>query len=154
MFDASAGTRQSVAAIAADWPRDIEGITVLGGEPLEQIAGVAALAAAAQRRGLGVVIATGFTATEARARPGFAALWCHVDTLLAGPFDARRLEPEGARKLVGSSNQRLLHRTPRYRDARLWTGPRAAEVAVDAEGGVTVLGAPKLVAAVRRRLNA
>ncbi|MBL4683644.1 MAG: 4Fe-4S cluster-binding domain-containing protein, partial [Nannocystaceae bacterium] len=133
---------------------EIEGITVLGGEPLEQLAPVAQLAAAMAVRGLGVLVSTGLTFTEARAKPGFEGLWRSIDTLVTGRFMAKHPEPRGGRAFIGSSNQRLMHRTTRYRDPRLWLGPPRAEVVLDAQGGAIVLGAPALVATVRRRLAA
>jgi anaerobic ribonucleoside-triphosphate reductase activating protein len=118
----------------------IEGITVLGGEPLEQIEPVAALARGAAARGLGVIVFSGLTIDEARARERFARLWPAIDTLVDGRFDAR--SPEHERRFVGSRNQTLVHRTPRYADPALWLGAREVEVHVDARGGLTVLGDP------------
>src|SRR6266513_220065 len=45
----------------------IEGITLLGGEPLAHAAGAAVLAMAARERGLSVMVFTGYTIEEARA---------------------------------------------------------------------------------------
>ena len=157
-LDPTVGTTRRVGALleAIDPAIDpaIEGITILGGEPLEQLVGVTALAIGARRRGLGVVVSTGLTERQAWARPGFASLWRALDTLIAGPFVARRREPVGGRRLIGSSNQRLLHRTERYTDPAAWLGPRGAEARLDAAGRVTLVGDPKLVAKVRRRLPA
>src|SRR6478609_5245909 len=46
----------------------VEGITLLGGEPLAHAAGSAALARAAQERGLTVMVFSGYTIEEARAK--------------------------------------------------------------------------------------
>jgi len=153
MFDPSRGSNTDAAALVREFGSTVEGLTILGGEPLEQLGGVAQLAEAAQARGLGVIVSTGFTEAEARQRAGFASLWPHIDTLIAGPFVASLREPVGGRKMVGSSNQRLVHRTDRYRDPQLWIGPRGAEVVPDGRGGATVVGDPGLVARVRRRLH-
>ncbi|HET6585898.1 MAG TPA: 4Fe-4S single cluster domain-containing protein, partial [Nannocystaceae bacterium] len=117
------------AVLAARERSDIEGITVIGGEPLEQLAGVAALAHAVARTGLGVVVFTGYTLALAQALPGFAALWDTLDTLVDGRFDARARARE-TRRFVGSTNQQLVHRTARYADPALWLGPRTAELVV------------------------
>jgi len=153
MFDPTGGSTVDPEGLVTAMGPDIEGLTILGGEPLEQLDGVTGLAAAAQARGLGVIISTGYTEADARARPGFSGLWPHVDTLIAGPFVASQREPAGGRSMVGSSNQRLLHRSHRYRDPALWLGPRGAEVVLDGRGGATVVGDPALVARVRRRLR-
>ena len=50
---------------AAARSEGIEGITLLGGEPLAHAAGGAALARAARQRGLSVMVFTGFTHAEA-----------------------------------------------------------------------------------------
>ena len=153
-FDPAAGATRDVAELVDAIDPVVEGITILGGEPLQQLDGVTALAQGARRRGLGVVVSTGLSERDAWVRDGFAALWDVLDTLVAGPFVARRREPEGGRKLIGSSNQRLLHRTERYADPSLWLGPRGAEAQLDAAGRVTLVGDPALVARVRRRLPA
>ncbi len=129
----------------------VEGITVLGGEPLEQPQGLTALLRAATTRGLGVVLFTGFTLAEARERPGFEAIWPHVDTLVDGRFDPT--QPERIRRYVGSRNQTLVHRTSRYADPRLWTGPTRIEVRIDARGRVEAHGLPRPVARLRRVLR-
>src|SRR5215213_1938272 len=66
------GEAMSLAAVLAlvDEARrqGIEGITLLGGEPLAHAAGSAALATAARERGLTVMIFSGYTIEEARAQ--------------------------------------------------------------------------------------
>src|SRR5882672_8624702 len=47
----------------------VEGITLLGGEPLAHAAGAAALAREARWRGLSVMVFTGYTLTEAEGLP-------------------------------------------------------------------------------------
>jgi anaerobic ribonucleoside-triphosphate reductase activating protein len=162
MFDADGGTEVSVETLAAELQaardaHDIEGLTVVGGEPLQQLPGVTALAAAAQRLQLGVLVFTGLTTRRALARPGFAELWRQLDTLVAEPFVRDAPEPETARRFIGSTNQRRWHRTPRYRAAALWRGPAEAELHFDADGQPRVIGAPRatapLVAALRRRVG-
>ena len=134
----------------------IEGITVLGGEPLQQLPAVTMLCAAATARGLGVLVFTGYRLEESRARPGFDALWSHVDTLVDGRYDARRPEPSepaGGRRFIGSSNQRLCHRSDRYRDPALWQGPARVEVSIGPHGELSAHGEPGTVAALLRSLR-
>lgn len=137
----------------------IEGITVLGGEPLQQLPAVASLCAGATRRGLGVIVFTGYRLEEARERPGFASLWSHVDTLVDGRYDARRPEPAprggtaGGRRFIGSTNQRLCHRTDRYRDPARWQGPRGVEVHVGPDGRLHAHGEPGAVRDLLRALR-
>ena len=68
-----------VAAVRAARASDgIEGVTLVGGEPLEQMAGVAAFARAVAAEGLGVIVFSGLELAEARQKPGFGALWTAV----------------------------------------------------------------------------
>lgn len=157
------GSSVSVAAILGELDdararHAIEGITLLGGEPLEQLPAVAALCEGAAARGLGVLVFTGLRLEEAWARPGFERLWPHVDTLVDGRYEAEDPEPppeHGGRRFIGSRNQRLCHRTDRYRDPALWHGPPRIEVRVHDDGGVSIHGEPgtlrELLHAIGRR---
>jgi anaerobic ribonucleoside-triphosphate reductase activating protein len=157
MFRRGRGTVTRVADLlgrieAARDRHDLEGLTVLGGEPLQQLAAVADLVAGARALGLGTLVFTGYTFDEARARPGFASLWGNVDTLVDGRYDARAPEPRPGRAVVGSKAQRILHRTLRYADPALWRGPRRAEVRVGPGGVLDVVGFPTAVATLTAAL--
>ena len=133
----------------------IEGLSILGGEPLEQIEGVTRLSRTAQRLGLGVILYTGHTLETWRGRAHFEALWDNVDTIVDGPFDARQPERSAARprRYIGSANQRLWHRSDRYADEALWrAAQRIAEVQIDPRGLVSLHGEPGLSGSVKRRL--
>src|SRR5438270_11095974 len=62
----------------------IEGMTLLGGEPLAHAAGAAVLARATRALGLTVMVFSGFTLEEIRARrdPDADALLAHTDILV------------------------------------------------------------------------
>jgi anaerobic ribonucleoside-triphosphate reductase activating protein len=139
------------AAIAARAEHGIEGVTIVGGEPLEQIDGVTAFARAVRVHGLGVLVFTGFALAEARARPGFAALWDAVDTLVDGRFDARARDD--ARRFIGSTNQGLCHRTDRYAAPEPWQGPATAELVRGDDGRLRVVGDPAVARSLGRALR-
>lgn len=155
------GTRVSVAALAEELARahaehGVDGLTVLGGEPLEQLPGVTALCERARALGLGVLVFTGLRLDEARTRPGFCALWACIDTLVDGRYDARQPEPgpeHGGRRFIGSRNQALRHRTDRYRDPALWRGPPRIEAHVGEDGELTLHGEPGAVGELLRALG-
>ncbi len=155
LFDAAAAPPWSEADVAALLDRalqsGVEGITVLGGEPLQQAAGLVPLLEGASTRGLGVIVYSGYTLGEARARDGFDSLWAFIDTMVDGRFDAR--QPERERRFIGSRNQRLRHHTARYASPDLWRGPTQIEVRVDAGGRVDVHGMPRPVASLIRALK-
>ena len=92
----------------------LEGVTFLGGEPLLQAKGLAAVARAARGAGLTVMVFTGFTLAECRADPlpGVPELLAETDVLVDGPYRAEC--PEPARNWVGSSNQRFHYLTGAY----------------------------------------
>ncbi len=147
LFPAAGGVRVTVAAlveelVAARRTHGIEGLTVLGGEPLEQLAAVTALCVAARGMGLGVLVFTGHTLAELEARVGGAALLAHIDTLIDGRFEAGRRDTE--RRFIGSGNQRLIHRSARYADPALWRGAGGVELQWAADGRLSVHGEPGL----------
>jgi len=87
-------------------PRD--GVTVLGGEPFAQSAGLAALLGGLKARGIHLVVYTGYTleALARRAEPAVRAALELTDLLIDGPFVAGLTE--GAGEWRGSRNQRLI----------------------------------------------
>ncbi len=97
-------------------PRD--GITVLGGEPFFQPAGLADLLKELRGRSLHTVVYSGYT-LELLARRSEPEVWeaLHlIDLLVDGPFVAALAE--GAGEWRGSRNQRLIHRPASLLDAR------------------------------------
>lgn len=160
MFTSGRGTPTPVSTLLeqvdqARTRHGIEGITVLGGEPLEQLPGLTALCRGVAQRGLGVLVFSGHRLDEAHQIPGFEALWPHVDTLVDGRYDARQPEPSpaaGGRRFIGSANQILQHRTDRYRDPMLWHGPPTVEVHLDEHGGLHLHGEPGALGDLLRAL--
>ena len=109
----------------------IEGITLLGGEPLAHAAASAALARAAGDRGLTVMVFSGYTIEEARAKadPDVDAVLAHTDILVDGPYVRER--PDATRRWIGSTNQRIHFLSDRYRaDDPCWREPNTLEIRV------------------------
>jgi anaerobic ribonucleoside-triphosphate reductase activating protein len=107
----------------------IEGITLLGGEPLAHAAGAASLARAVRERGLTVMIFSGYTLEEARRLPdpAVAELLALTDILVDGPY--LREQPETRRRWIGSANQRIHFLSDRYRaDDPCWLLPNTLEI--------------------------
>lgn len=107
----------------------VEGITLLGGEPLAHAAGAAVLARAVRERDLGVMLFTGYTLEEARQLPDPAVsqLLELTDLLVDGPY-IREL-PETRRRWIGSANQRIHFLTDRYRaDDPCWQKANTLEI--------------------------
>jgi anaerobic ribonucleoside-triphosphate reductase activating protein len=107
----------------------VEGVTLLGGEPLAHAAGAAALARAVRERGLTVMVFSGYTLEEARALPdpAVAELLALTDILVDGPYI--REQPETSRRWIGSANQRVHFLTDRYRaDDPRWQRSNTLEI--------------------------
>ncbi|HEY7308321.1 MAG TPA: 4Fe-4S single cluster domain-containing protein [Gemmataceae bacterium] len=122
--------RDLVAQIEEAAPvHGIEGITLLGGEPLAHAAGCAAFAGAVRQRGLTVMIFSGYTLEEARRLPDPAVggLLALTDILVDGPY--LRDQPELRRRWIGSANQRIHFLSDRYRaDDPRWLLPNTLEI--------------------------
>lgn len=129
---------------------DLEGVSVLGGEPFEQAEAVADFCARVRAGGLGVMVYSGYTADELRSRsePGVAALLAATDLLADGRYV--REQPEPRRRWLGSANQRLHFFTARYSpDDPRFSTPNTVELRLE-NGRLTVNGWPGLADALRR----
>lgn len=115
-----------------------EGLTLLGGEPLDQIAAVTDLARLANDAGLGVICFTGYTLAGISASRSGENLLRHVDLLIDGPYVAG--SPETERAMVGSSNQRFIHLTDRYGDYKPERTPDRVELRILPTGEITMAG--------------
>lgn len=91
---------------------DIEGVTLIGGEPFAQAEALSPLAARVRGEGLSVMIFTGFPLEELR-EPAHQALLAMTDLLVDGPY--RRDLPDRTRRWIGSTNQRIHFLSDRYR---------------------------------------
>jgi anaerobic ribonucleoside-triphosphate reductase activating protein len=134
MLPFDGGTKVAIADVVRqvkDAARDhgVEGITLLGGEPLAHAAGAAVLARALHQRDLTVMIFSGYTLAEARRlpEPAVAELLAHTDILVDGPYI--REQPETRRRWIGSANQQIHFLSDRYRaDDPRWLLPNTLEI--------------------------
>jgi anaerobic ribonucleoside-triphosphate reductase activating protein len=118
-----------LAAIDRATEQGIEGITLLGGEPLAHAVAAAPLARQVQARGLSVMVFSGYTLEEIQVRADAAEndLLAHTDILVDGPY--RRELPETRRRWIGSANQRVHFLSSRYRaDDPRWLLPNTLEI--------------------------
>jgi anaerobic ribonucleoside-triphosphate reductase activating protein len=119
----------------------IEGITLLGGEPFAHTTAGVALARGARDLGLSVMVFSGYTIEDLRERtePEVGELLGLTDILVDGPYD--RNNPDGERRWIGSTNQRIHFLTPRYSFDEQWRRKNTLEIRVVA-GEISVNGFP------------
>jgi anaerobic ribonucleoside-triphosphate reductase activating protein len=135
------GTEWPVASLVDEITGErnaIEGVTISGGEPFEQPAGLRALVAELRARAsrLSILVFSGFTRAEIERRPDGPAILAAIDVLVDGRYvDKRRL----ARELRGSGNQKVHLLTERYRPEEVAATP-VAEIVIGADGLVRLSG--------------
>jgi anaerobic ribonucleoside-triphosphate reductase activating protein len=134
--DPLGGDERDVAELAAQIPDDVEGLTLSGGEPLQQAEGAAALLDAARARGLSTLAFSGYSIDEIRALPGGPAVLSRLDVLIDGRYVAGERLATGLR---GSANQRIQLLTPRYTLAEIEATP-VAEIRISKSGDVVLTG--------------
>lgn len=115
----------------------IEGVTISGGEPLQQLRPlVALLRRVREETDLSVLVFTGYAWDEIGRMPEADALLACVDALIAGRYDqTQRL----ARDLRGSANKTVHFLSERYTMDDL-QAVLPAEVIITAEGDVVISG--------------
>jgi len=115
----------------------IEGITISGGEPLQQSrALLRLLRRVREETDLSILIFTGYSWEEARQMKDAGELLACADVLIAGRYDESQ---RVAQSLIGSQNKTVHFLTRRYTMADLEAVPQA-EVIITPEGDVIVSG--------------
>lgn len=118
--------------------RDVEGITISGGEPFLQPEGLYALLKTARESyGLSTVVYTGFRYKELKAKPACRSCLEFVDVLIDGRYE--ELKKERTLLARGSTNQRLYFFSSRYSRKDFYMQGKA-EVIIGRDGTVTKTG--------------
>lgn len=95
---------------------DVEGVTILGGEPTDQPLALTHLLRALRSRGLSVMLYSGHTWSKLQrlivSQPEIGELLSEVDLLIDGPFIDKLYDPNLLWR--GSSNQEIRRLTDRY----------------------------------------
>lgn len=114
----------------------IEGLTLSGGEPMQQAAASAALLAGARALGLSTLVFSGYTREEILALPDGPAALSSLDVLVDGRYRSTERLGEGLR---GSANQRILLLSDRYQLADVEATP-VAEIRIGKDGELVLTG--------------
>src|SRR5262249_46609424 len=115
----------------------VEGLTLSGGEPMQQPDAVLALLGAARELGLSTLMFSGYTLDELR---GFPDVLARLDVLVDGRYVASERIAAGLR---GSANQRIHVLTSRYSLAEVEATP-IAEARISPTGEVVLTGVDPL----------
>jgi anaerobic ribonucleoside-triphosphate reductase activating protein len=137
--DFNSGERVSVKDMIAriESQRDIEGVTLSGGEPLQQADGVLCLLEEIRlRRRLSSIVFTGFEVEEIEHRGLLERLSNCTDVLIAGRYDSNKRVATG---LLGSANKRFHFFSDRYTKSDFEKVP-VAELIITATGEFIATG--------------
>jgi anaerobic ribonucleoside-triphosphate reductase activating protein len=113
-----------------------EGLTLSGGEPLQQPAATHALLAGARALGLSTLAFSGYSLAEIRELPSGPDILALLDVLVDGRYLAGERLGRGLR---GSANQRIHLLTDRYSLADVEATP-VAEIVIASDGLVQLTG--------------
>ena len=116
----------------------IEGITLLGGEPLDQYNETLLLLKLCNNAGLSTMIFTGYELEEIHKRNMSEIIKC-LDILITGRYDERKRTLH--HQWIGSTNQEIHFLSSRYSEYKIKDG-NYLEFAIDEDGSMTVLGFP------------
>jgi anaerobic ribonucleoside-triphosphate reductase activating protein len=133
--------------LGASINHQIEGITLLGGEPTLQAVGLSEIADFCIKQSLSVFLFTGLKLDRLRElrRTGVDALLSCCDVVVDGPFLPTK--PDKLRNWVGSTNQQFHYLTSFY-DSSIETNQEyspAIEIHVRTDTSYSVIGSPFLV---------
>ncbi len=116
---------------------DIEGITLHGGEPLDQAEGLLEIAKLLKTKSKTVILFTGYTYKELSLK-NQRALWRISDIVVSGRYD------ESKRNIYlqfrGSTNQKIYCHEGKYKDYKINDGETVAILRLDQKGNMTRRG--------------
>lgn len=124
------------AQMAAARAAGVEGLSLSGGEPLQQPAAAVALLDAARSLGLSTLAFSGYSIEEIRALPLGPEVLARLDVLIDGRYVSTERLATGLR---GSANQRIQLLTDRYSRAEVEATP-IAEIRIGPTGEVMLTG--------------
>jgi len=135
--------RDLVSQIAAQ--KNVEGLSVSGGEPFEQADGLLELLRRTRKEAecgllppeFSILVFSGLTIEAIRTLPKGQEILDLVDVLIDGSYDAEKAAPPGS--FVSSTNQRVHLLTSRHAMNDFRTLPEA-EVIIGADGNITCSG--------------
>jgi anaerobic ribonucleoside-triphosphate reductase activating protein len=146
----SGGYETKVEALAEEILalRDIDGVSISGGEPFQQPEALAELVRRLRQTSLSILVFSGYTLKRIQALPFGPAILASIDVLVAGLYVRERHSGQG---LLGSTNQCLHLLTSRYQPGDFTKLPRG-EVILHRDGTMTVTGFARFSGPLERPL--
>ena len=141
MWDFDSGTlynTNDLINLISSYKDRVEGVTFLGGEPLEQIEAVTEVSKAVQSFGLSVIVFTGYEYKSLEHRADFQELIKYVDILIDGRYEQDKTDY--SRPWVGSNNQNYYFLTDRYNESVIAECKNKIEVRVSPDNKVILTG--------------
>jgi len=117
---------------------NIEGITILGGEPLDQYEETLLLLRLCNKAGLSTMLYTGHELREI-GQKGLSDVQKELDILITGRYEENKRTLQ--HQWIGSTNQEIHFLSSRYSNDNIRDG-NYMEVTLDEDGSLTVLGFP------------
>jgi anaerobic ribonucleoside-triphosphate reductase activating protein len=116
----------------------VEGITLLGGEPLDQYEETLLLIRLCAGAGLSSMLFTGYEMAEIREKD-MAAITENLDILITGPYEKQKRTLY--HQWIGSTNQEIHFLTDRYNNYKI-KNANYTELVIAEDGSLTILGFP------------
>ena len=142
MWDFCTGQEYSVEMLLqkiCEHKEEIEGVTFLGGEPLDQYTELLWLVKQLQKQNLSVMLFTGYEMEELRQQCK-TELFMYTDIMITGRYIASQRNTE--LQWRGSANQEVHFLTDKYNKKIIQEG-NYAEVVLREDGSITILGFPE-----------
>lgn len=117
----------------------IDGITLLGGEPLQQLENITWLTQKLKAHNVSVMLYSGYDMDEITHHQDRAEVLKYVDILISGRYEQERRNTHLLWR--GSDNQQIHFLTDRYKNYQI-EECNQVEITIDDHGGVTTLGFP------------
>lgn len=139
--DVGGGQEIEVVTLVEEMQRSgSEGLSLSGGEPLQQPRATLALLVGARALGMSTLAFSGYSIDEIRAQPDGPAVLAQLDVLIDGRYIAGARLATGLR---GSANQGIQLLTPRYTVADIEATP-TGEIRISPTGEVVLTGVDPL----------
>ena len=116
--------------------QNVEGITLHGGEPLDQADGLIDIVDLLKKNGFSVILFTGYNKKELKGTQ--LAVWNKSDLIVCGRFieEKKNLYMQ----FRGSTNQRVITHKGPYKDYKVTDGETVAIFTVDDGGNINIKG--------------